>query len=658
MPRDEEHDKLVAPADFDGPTKDRHCTDILMLLALIAMWVAMTGVGIYAVTNGDYRLVLYPLDYDGNVCGTDFGLDMTEFPYLLYVNSYTGGVCVKECPDLTGKVSDNLTDIGTLVTYNGVFQADNGSLSELPLDYIQVGDYSSSTDAISCTDDTCFPQQSPSLSWVSNGVNQGFGYAYYAADSYELLWRCYLTTEASARIEELVSSQSGGLQIADDASQFFTKLYADLWVARKYVLGFGFGVSVLVSFVYIFLMRLPLILTAMVWSSIFISIALFFVSGYYAWVFASDWSDEVPQTVSNTTINATTAASIVLYVIGGIMILLACCLRSQIQTAIGCVKQAGKAVNCMIIILLVPVLQAVGFLAFLIVFGYYGANLASLGKISVVEVPLDGTGTQEIAFRKYEFDDFVENCGWYLLFCLFWTSNFIVAVGDMIVAISVSKWYFTKNKVTIGSWTVLTSIWQTLFYHAGTCAYGSLILAVVQMIRAMIARAQKAAKDANSKIAGAILCCCQCFFCCLECCLKFLNKNAYIQTAIFSTAFCKSCRQAFYLIFRNAARIAAISYVSGAVLIVGKLFISAVTTSVSYYFIAEDIENELHSVGGPVAIVFLISYWVSDFFMDVFDMAISTILHCVIADEEMFDGEAGYTEKSLKNWVDKHADIN
>jgi hypothetical protein len=75
---DSENDKLVAPADFDGPIERRHCTDLLFLLLLICMWVAMTGVGIHAVTEGDYRLVLYPLDYDGNICGTDFAEDMVR----------------------------------------------------------------------------------------------------------------------------------------------------------------------------------------------------------------------------------------------------------------------------------------------------------------------------------------------------------------------------------------------------------------------------------------------------------------------------------------------------------------------------------------------------------------------------------------------------
>jgi Plasma-membrane choline transporter len=224
----------------------------------------------------------------------------------------------------------------------------------------------------------------------------------------------------------------------------------------------------------------------------------------------------------------------------------------------------------------------------------------------------------------------------------------------LIIALSVAKWYFTKNKATIGSWTVIGSIVDVCWYHSGTAAFGSLLVAIVQLIRSIIARAQKSAKEAHNKLAQIVLCCCQCCFWCLECALKFINKNAYIQTAIFSTSFCKSCRQSFALIFRNAGRVAAITYVSSAVLIVGKLFISAAVTLVAYYTILENIGADLYSVGGPVAVTFLISYFISDMFMDVLDMGISTVLHCFIADEEMFDGDERYHESSLKDYVDKH----
>ena len=59
-------EKLSAPPDFDGPTCHRRCTDVICTLLLWSMWISMTGLGIYAVRNGDYRLILYPLDYAGN----------------------------------------------------------------------------------------------------------------------------------------------------------------------------------------------------------------------------------------------------------------------------------------------------------------------------------------------------------------------------------------------------------------------------------------------------------------------------------------------------------------------------------------------------------------------------------------------------------------
>jgi len=653
---DHDDDKLEAPADWDGPVEDRHCTDILLLLLLWGMWIAMTGVGIYAVTEGDYRKVVYPLDYDGNICGTDFGsIDMSDHEKLYYVNNYGAGVCVKECPEVKVENIDdpnvtNRADVRTLITYDGLFQVEGNILNA---SYIDIANYSTSSDKVSCTQSLCYPDPTdPPSSWTSRGINEGFGFAYYAGDTYEVLLRCYYTVDAEQEISDAVNAgDNTGLVPDEDIYDFFNKLYADLWVARYYVLGFGFGFALVFSLFYIFLMRMPFLLATIVWSSIFLTICLFAIGGYYMYGLADDWEDEDPQIQDDKTINATRYVGIGLWVIAAILFLLACCLRQQIAIAIGCVKTAGRAVNHMFAILAVPVLQGIGLICFLIVWLAYAVYLASLGEINTTEIELGG-GVQ-ITVRQFEFDTFVVRCGWFLLFCLFWTANFIVAVGDMTIALAVARYYFTREKWRIGSWTVIHAMWQVVWYHSGTCAYGSLLIAIVQLIRAVIARAQRAAKNANNKLAGVILCCCQCCFCMMECCLRFISKNAYIQTAIFSTAFCKSCRKAFFLIARNAARIAAISYVSAAVLIIGKLFISSIVTLFSYYLIVENINDDLNSVAGPTVVIFLISYWVSDFFMDVFDVAITAVLHCFIADEEMFTDEI-YAEGDLKKYIDEN----
>jgi len=87
-----ETEKIVAPPDFSGPTGKRRCTDGLFSILLITSWAAMTYFGYEAIKHGDHRVVLYPMDYDGNICGTDYGrVDMTEYKFFYPVNFYSGG---------------------------------------------------------------------------------------------------------------------------------------------------------------------------------------------------------------------------------------------------------------------------------------------------------------------------------------------------------------------------------------------------------------------------------------------------------------------------------------------------------------------------------------------------------------------------------------
>jgi Plasma-membrane choline transporter len=117
-----------------------------------------------------------------------------------------------------------------------------------------------------------------------------------------------------------------------------------------------------------------------------------------------------------------------------------------------------------------------------------------------------------------------------------------------------------------------------------------------QTIRAIIAYFQKKAKATGNKIAQYALCCCQCCFWCLEKCMKFLNKNAYIQTALFSTSFCKSSREAFYLIARNIARVGAVGVISEFVIMIMKLVICLATMGATYLGMREKVCVSSYSV--------------------------------------------------------------
>ena len=62
----------------------------------------------------------------------------------------------------------------------------------------------------------------------------------------------------------------------------------------------------------------------------------------------------------------------------------------------------------------------------------------------------------------------------------------------------------------------------------------------------------------------------------LERFLNFINKNAYIQTAIMGNSFCKSAADACLLLIRNCLRVGTLQVISTVFIFLGKYFIALV----------------------------------------------------------------------------------
>ncbi|KAG6465142.1 hypothetical protein O3G_MSEX014956, partial [Manduca sexta] len=119
----------------------------------------------------------------------------------------------------------------------------------------------------------------------------------------------------------------------------------------------------------------------------------------------------------------------------------------------------------------------------------------------------------------------------------FWTLFFISGVSDMILASTFSRWYWTFHKKDLPFFTLTSGIFQTLRYHLGTVAFGALIIAIVRVIRVILEYIDHKLKKFDNPLSRAIMCCCKCFFWCLESFLKFINKNAYIMCAVHGHSF-------------------------------------------------------------------------------------------------------------------------
>ena len=153
-------------------------------------------------------------------------------------------------------------------------------------------------------------------------------------------------------------------------------------------------------------------------------------------------------------------------------------------------------------------------------------------------------------------------------------------------------------------------------------------------------------------VASAVLDCVTWCLVAVEKCVKFLNKHAYIQIAIFSYSFCKAARCAFFLILRNLLLIGAVSIVSEFVLLLLLILIPVSTTFLAYCFLVNDsFDTKIASPIAPVLFILICSYFTAKKFTETFGMVISTILQCYVADTEMFPPEKRFAQGSLKSAV-------
>jgi choline transporter-like protein 2/4/5 len=639
------------------------------------------------------------MDYAGNICGIDdvtttLGTNIKDMSKAFYLPS-GAPVCVKECP-----TEDNYEEF--ICKYD--IQAELEALTSAPEILSKAAQYTAKM--------YCAPKIETVDAWgycVPQAAIDALANAAAAAFNNKVNEECMSDDSSLVRVTgneneytdtldtdkywstdttpfDCVAAQNGTVVSAEyldpqTEDGFFDQANADMYTASNVIIGCGSGVALVLGFVYLYILRIPGVLSLVCWSLISAIEACFLGCGFLAYSNSQAWNPTLEGNEDSQ--YSETEAQLMMYVaylfagLGAIWFCVICCLRKRIILAIGIVKEACKAVARMPIITVYPVFQVIGVVLFLIPWCTYMVYLASSGdvKVDCICPPSMSSGFDPTSFassssdeeatkncedsgcfmyKSFAYDNNTKLVGLYMLFSWFWTSQFIIAAGQIVVAMSVSMWYFTRDKSTIGNGTFFTAMKKAMYYHLGTAAFGSLIIAIIKTIRVVITYLQNKFKNSKNQLIKIVLCAIQCYMWCLEKCMKFLNKNAYIQTAIFGYSFCTAARKAFFLILRNILRISAVAIVSEFVLIIGKLFITISATFLGYYYMNSNMMDELNGLWCPLLLIILMAYVTSEMFNEVFGMAIWTILQCFVADEEMFENAAErFAEGDLAETVSK-----
>uniref|UniRef100_A0A8C0SF04 Choline transporter-like protein n=1 Tax=Canis lupus familiaris TaxID=9615 RepID=A0A8C0SF04_CANLF len=640
------------PAKYDpsfrGPIRNRSCTDVICCVLFLLFILGYIVVGIVAWVYGDPRQVLYPRNSTGAYCGVGANKDK---PYLLYFNIFS---CV--------------------LTANVITVAENGLQCPTPQPVIQSlqqelcpGFLLPSTPALG----RCVPflnSTPPELPGISSNTS---------------------ISQGISGLFDILNARDISVKIFEDFAQSW------YWILT------ALGVALVLSLLFILLLRLvagPLVLVLILGVLGVLAYGI-----YHCWEEYRVLRDEgasITQLGITTNLSAYRnvqetwlAALIVLAVLEGILLLMLIFLRQRIRIAIALLEEASKAVGHMMSTLFYPL---VTFVLLLICIVYWAmtalylatsgqpqyvlwapnASLPSCGKVQMntscnpMAQPVNSScpGLRCI-FQSYSSTGLVQrslfNLQIYVVLALFWTVNWVLALGQCVLAGAFASFYWAFQKPQdIPTFPLSSAFIRTLRYHTGSLAFGALILTLVQMARVILEYIDNKLRGSQNPMARCIMCCFKCCLWCLEKFIKFLNRNAYIMIAVYGKNFCVSAKNAFMLLMRNIVRVVVLDKVTDLLLLFGKLLVVGGVGVLSFFFFTGRIQGlgrhfenpALNYYWLPIMVSILGAYVIASGFFSVFGMCVDTLFLCFLEDLERNDGSADrpyYMSKTLLKILSK-----
>nr|XP_033772761.1 choline transporter-like protein 4 [Geotrypetes seraphini] len=680
---------------FRGPIKNRSCTDIICCLLFMVFLIGYMIVGIVAWIYGDPRQVIYPRNSTGMYCGIG---DNKGKPYLLYFDLLkcvlgtnvmaaalngmqcpTTQICVASCPENFNWIRPTFGKPDKV--FNQTFCQPQIDLSTTNLSVLEIAQQELCpvfTIPSSPFFNRCFPKSNLDypLEFTTNNIMDN-------------------------ATKENVTGAFNAIVKSFDFENIGKKIFQD-FALSWYWIAIALGIAMLVSLFFLILLRF----TAgfLVWVLI---IGVLGVLAYGIYHCYREYETLKKEGASIKNIQITTdltvlthvqetwlAFLIILAVIEGILLLALLFLRKRIVIAIALIKEASKAIGHIMSSLFYPIIT---FVLLVICVAYWGMTalylatsgiplfrLTTLNSSAPNCSDIDGNQTcdpitfnfeayacKEVRcmFYKYNTEGLYQrnlfNLQIYNVFGFLWCINFVIALGQCVLAGAFASYYWAFNKPKdIPYFPVAGAFMRTLRYHTGSLAFGSLILTIVQMIRIALEYLDHKLKDSHNAAARFLLCCLKCCFWCLEKFIKFLNRNAYIMIAIYGKNFCTSAKNAFSLLMRNILRVVILDKVTDLLIFFGKLLVVGGVGVLAFFFFSGRIPIDddrfknptLNYYWIPILTVVVGSYMIAQGFFSVYNMCVDTLFLCFLEDLERNDGSEQkpyYMPKSLMSILSK-----
>lgn len=228
----------------------------------------------------------------------------------------------------------------------------------------------------------------------------------------------------------------------------------------------------------------------------------------------------------------------------------------------------------------------------------------------------------------------------FVTFAAFWISEWLKNTIYTTIAGVYGSWYFCAGKPG-GMPTGITrgAARRALTYSFGSISFGSLIVALINMLRQACSIAQQTEQSQGNAIGAMMFCCLGCFIGILDWAVTFLNRYAFSHIALYGKAYIPAAKDTWKMMKDRGIDALINDCLTGPVLTMGSLFVAYLCALLAYLYLefTKPAYNQNNGVFTPVimAFSFVIGLQICQIFLTPIGAGIDTIFVAMAWDPEV-----------------------
>jgi len=266
------------------------------------------------------------------------------------------------------------------------------------------------------------------------------------------------------------------------------------------------------------------------------------------------------------------------------------------------------------------------------------AAYQSLGVSGAAAAPnVDPIGALRDLSQNDNFTNFVSI---FVLYGFFVLIQWVAGIAWCAMSGATYYWYFFRKDAAEKTNVPITrSLMRTLVYHTGSVAFAAFVIALCDMLRAVVAYVERQVKPLKDKqfLLRLLFMCVNCCVWCLKKSVKFVSYYGLVFVACTGTNFCSGCYKTFFFFLQNPGQVAINATVTFLLRSCALFSMPLACGIVFYYVIGMDEEIGRHAIYPSFVIVVLAALMTTSC-MTVFECTITTIFVCCFQDKAEYGG--------------------